>query len=101
MITSNIAMRSPLDSLGFHLPATRRPGHQRPAVPFAELAATIALALSTVVVATVLSVGIARASVADGVIGNEGSVFAIALLLGMLFIGIGGYSILPGDKPKK
>jgi len=70
-------------------------------VAFAELAATLALALSTMVVATVLSVGIARASVADGVVGHELSLFAIALLLGLLFVGIGGYSVLPGDKAKK
>jgi hypothetical protein len=94
-------MRSPLESPGFHPPVTRRFGHEGRTTAFAELAATIALAVSTVVVATVLSVGMARASVADGVIGNEGSVFAIALLLGLLFIGIGGYSILPGDKAKK
>lgn len=94
-------MRSPLDNPGFDPPVMRGLGHERRTTAFAELAATIALAVSTVVVATVLSVGMARASVADGVIGNEGSVFAIALLLGLLFVGIGGYSILPGDKAKK
>ena len=95
------AMCSPLDTLGFHPHAARELGRERRTVAFAELAATIALALSTMVVATVLSVGIARANVVDGVIGNEGSIFAIALLLGLLFVGIGGYSILPGDKVKK
>jgi hypothetical protein len=95
------AMRSPVDNLGFHPPAARKLGRERRTVAFAELAATVALALSTVVVATVLSVGIARANVAEGVIGNEGSLFAIALLLGLLFVGIGGYSILPGDRAKK
>ncbi len=94
-------MRSPRDNLGFHPPAARGPGHERRTAAFAELAASIALALSTVVVATVLSVGIARANVVDGIIGNEGSLFAIALLLGLLFVGFGGYSILPGDKVKK
>ncbi len=94
-------MRSPLDSLGFHPPAARGLGHERRTAAFAELAASIALALSTVVVATVLSVGIARANVVDGIIGNEGSLFAIALLLGLLFVGFGGYSILPGAKVKK
>jgi hypothetical protein len=33
--------------------------------------------------------------VADGVIDNEGGLFAVALLLGLLFIGIGGFSLLP------
>ena len=94
-------MRSPFDSFGFHPPAARALGDERRSAAFAELAATIALALSTVVVAMVVSVGVARANVVDGVIGNEGSLFAIALLLGLLFVGIGGYSILPGDKAKK
>jgi hypothetical protein len=101
MIPLQTAMRSPLVSPGFHPPAAKRLGNQRRTAAFAELAASIALALSTMVVATVLSVGIARANVVDGVIGNEGSLFAIALLLGLLFVGIGGYSILPGDKVKK
>lgn len=101
MMSLQTAMRSPVDSFGFRPPLTRKLGHERRIVAFAQLATTIALALSTVVVATVLSVGIARASVADGVIGNEGSVFAIALLLGLFFVGIGGYSILPGDRAKK
>ena len=53
--------------------------------------------------ATVVTAGIARADVADGVIGNEGSVFAIALLLGLIFIGMGGLTVftLPGNRPKK
>ena len=43
-----------------------------------------------------------RANVVDGVIGNEGSLFGIALLLGLIFIGMGGLSLtLPGHKPKK
>jgi len=68
----------------------------------AALIATAALAVSTIVVATVVSVGIARANVADNVIDSEGSLFALALLLGLLFIGMGGLTILtlPGDKQK-
>jgi hypothetical protein len=42
--------------------------------------------------ATAVSVGIARAGVADGVIGHEGSLFGIALLLGLVFLGIGSLS---------
>ena len=37
----------------------------------------------------------ARAAAADGVIDNEGGLFAVALLLGLIFIGIGGFSLLP------
>jgi hypothetical protein len=64
--------------------------------------------LPIIVVATVVSVGIARADVIGNVIDNEGSLFAVALLLGLLFIGMGGLTILtlpdhltlPGHKSK-
>src|SRR5665647_593448 len=61
----------------------------------AALAISAALAVSTIVSATVVTVGIARANVADGVIDNEGSLFAVALLLGLIFIGIGSFTLLP------
>jgi hypothetical protein len=48
-----------------------------------------------------LSVGVARANVAEGVIGNEGSLFGIALLLGLIFLGLGGLSALAGDKQER
>jgi len=51
----------------------------------------------------VVSVGIARANVVGNVIDNEGSLFTVALLLGLIFIGMGGLTVftLPGHKPKK
>ena len=87
-------MRTPLEQTGF----TPRPERRSPAL--AELLASAALALATIVAATVVSAGIANAGVADGVIGNEGSVFALALLLGLAFIGMGSLT-LPGSRPKK
>jgi hypothetical protein len=56
--------------------------------------ATLGLALSVLVAATVVSIGVARADVATNVIDNEGGLFAIALLLGVLFIGMGGMTVL-------
>jgi hypothetical protein len=54
------------------------------------------------VAATVVSVGIARANVVGNVIDNEGSLFAVALVLGLIFIAIGGLTLtLPGHRPKK
>jgi uncharacterized membrane protein YphA (DoxX/SURF4 family) len=94
-------MRKPIEINGFHAPADHGRGRERRTVAFAELVAGVALALSTMVVATVLSVGVARANVADHVIGHEGSLFGIALLLGLIFIGLGGISALPDDKRKK
>ena len=95
-------MRKHIENPGFSAPARHRLGKERRTVALAELAATAALALSTIIAATVVSVGFARANVVDGVIGNEGSLFGIALLLGLIFIGMGGLSLtLPGHKPKK
>jgi hypothetical protein len=87
-------MRTPLENTGF------TPHTERPVFPVAQLIASAGLALATVVTATVVTVGVARADVADGVIGNEGGVFALALLLGLVFIGMGGLG-LPGGRPKK
>lgn len=101
-------MRTPIDDSGFTEPPEHTLGHERRRVAVASLIAIAALAFATVVVATVVSVGIARANVVDNVIDNEGSLFAVALLLGLLFIGTGGLTILtlpnhlslPGHKSK-
>jgi uncharacterized membrane protein YphA (DoxX/SURF4 family) len=93
-------MRKSFDHTGFTPPAGHSLGTERRTVALAELVTIAALALSTIVVATVVSAGIARASVADGVVGHEGSLFAIALLLGLIFIGIGGLS-MPRRRSKK
>jgi hypothetical protein len=84
-----------IKAAGFAVPAEHALGRERRTVAIAALIATTALAVSTIVAATVVSVGIARAGVADGVVGNEGSVFTVALVLGLIFIGIGGFGILP------
>jgi len=73
-------------------------------VALAQLLATVGLALSTIVAVTVVSIGVARASVAGNVIDNESSVFTVALVLGVvLFIAMGGLTAftLPGHRPKK
>ena len=88
-------MRKPLDNTGFRAPTRHPLGRERRAVVLAELLATVALALSTMIAATVLTVGIARASAVDGVIGHEGSLFGVALLLGLIFIGLGGLAGRP------
>lgn len=87
-------MRTPIDGSGFTTPADRALGNERRNVALAALIASVALAFATVIAATVVSVGIARADVVGNVIDNEGGLFAIALLLGLLFIGMGGLTIL-------
>lgn len=64
----------------------------------AELAAIAALAISTIVAATVVSVGIARADVINGIVEHEGSLFAVALLLGLTLVGIAGLADLRTSK---
>jgi hypothetical protein len=97
----SFAMRNPIDHTGFSAPADRKLGRERRSAALAALIASAGLAAGTVVVATVVTAGIAHAGVADGVIGHEGSLFGIALLLGLIFIGVSGLSVLPGEKPKR
>ena len=79
-----------IESTGFASPADRL-GTVRGSAAVAQLAASIALVLSILVAAT----AVARADVAANVIDNEGSLFAVALLLGLFFIGIGSLTVLP------
>jgi hypothetical protein len=85
-------MRKLVKSSGFAAPNDRPSNGQSRLV---ELAAVAGLAASTVVALTAITVGVAHAGVADGVIGNEGSLFTISLVLGLFFIAIGGLSLLP------
>jgi hypothetical protein len=93
-------MNTPLEGAGFTAPAEHTLGQERSAVAIASLIASTVLALGTIIAATVVSVGIARANAADSVIDNEGSLFAVALLLGLLFIGISGITLLPRRGPR-
>ena len=92
-----------IEAAGFAPPANRALGSEHRTVAVAELVASLALALCTLIAATVVSIGIARADVASNVIDNEGGLFAVALLLGLLFIGMGGLTVLslPHHRYKK
>jgi hypothetical protein len=94
-------MRNLQDHTGFAAPADRKLGGERRTAAVAALIASVGLAVGTIIVATVVTAGIANAGVADGVVGHEGSLFGIALLLGLIFIGMSGLSVLPGDRPKR
>ena len=89
-------MNAAPDNTGFAPPAS---GARRDPV-VAELIASAGLALATIVTAIVVTAGVAHAGVADSVIGNEGGIFAVALLLGIAFIGMGGLT-LSGSRPKR
>jgi hypothetical protein len=79
---------------------TRRAGSERDAacaprhrsVALVELITTAALALSTAVAVTAVSIGIARADAISGVIHGDGEALAIALAIGLLFAAMGGFT---------
>jgi hypothetical protein len=70
-------------------------------VAFVELVTTAALALSTAVAVTAVSIGIARADVAGAVAQGDATPFAIALLIGLLLSGMGGLTaVMAVDHPR-
>lgn len=93
-------MPEPFERSGFAHPTRRELRIERRSGALAGLIATAALAAGTAVAATVVSIGIARASAAGTLLENEGGVFAIALLLGLVFAGMGGLTVwmLPGER---
>jgi hypothetical protein len=92
-------MRKRSKITGFRGPADPAvPGVESRRVILAELATIVGLTIATVIAATAVSVGIARASALDGVIDNDGGLFVIALVLGLVFAAIGGLSLLPGER---
>ena len=89
-------MNSRFEGNGFAAPTERQLGEERSSVAVASLVTSLVLALSTIVAATVVMAGVARASAVDGVIDNEGTLFVVALALGIVaFIGIGSITLLP------
>lgn len=95
-------MNAPFDDNGFS-PRSRKLGRERRTVTLAALIATIGLALATLIAATVVSVGIARAGSITDVIENETGLFVLALAVGILFIAMDGLTMLlrRGQKPRK
>ncbi|MGA9562437.1 MAG: hypothetical protein WBR32_15485 [Pseudolabrys sp.] len=94
-------MHKHVRSTGFTPPPNRLLGSEHRTVAVAELVTSLALALSTIIAATAVSAGIARADVASNVIDNESGLFAIALVLGLLFIGFSGLTMLSLPHPRQ
>jgi hypothetical protein len=70
-------------------------------VALVQLIATVALALSTVVAATAVSIGIARAEAFAALPDAEVVPFAIALLIALLFSAMGGLTaVMADDRPR-
>ena len=70
-------------------------------VALVELITTAALALSTVVAATAVSIGMARADVFGFSTGGDTAPFAIALLIGLLLLATGGLTAIMASGPKR
>ena len=66
-----------------------------------ELLTTAALALSTAVAVTAVSIGIARADVVGAVSNGDSAPFAIALLIGLLFAAMGGITAIMAPAPRR
>ena len=83
------------EDAGFSPSAGRKLGHERRTVAVAQAVTTFGLALCTFVALFIVSIEIARANMAAAqIIDNEGSIFALALVLGLLFVVMGGLSFL-------
>jgi hypothetical protein len=94
-------MNTPFESAGFSAPSDRKLGEERSTVAVASLITSLVLAFSTIVAATVVMAGVARAAAADGVIDNEGTLFVLALLLGLVaFLGIGSITLRRHRDPR-
>ena len=80
------------DRVGFEHPNRLDPFPRRHPAPL-ELIASVALVVSTVVAATVVSIGIARADALGAAPAADGS-FALAVLLGLVLGGWGWLTVL-------
>jgi hypothetical protein len=74
--------------VGFASPVTEKKFSRRRAG--IELVATVALAVSLVIAATAVSIGMARAQALGAVVHNDGRPLAIAMVLGFLIFGAAG-----------
>lgn len=87
-------MRRTTDDTGFAPPPTRPLGRERRSVDIAALLASVGLAAGTLVAASVITAGIARADTLMPVAGQHTSVIAVALVLGLLLAGMGGLTVM-------
>ena len=75
------------------------PRHRSVAV--VELVTTAALALSTAVAVTAVSIGIARADTIGTLAKGDGAPFAIALFIGLLLSAMGGFTAMMARNPSR
>ena len=76
----------------------RPPASKRGSMAFVELITTAALALSTAVAVTAVSIGIARADVAGSAAHEDATAFAVTLLVGFLLSGMSSAIMAAGHR---
>ena len=86
--------------------ASRRESHQPPtserrATAGVALLISAALAVSTAVAATAVSIGIARADVAGVAANGDGASLAVALGIGLLISALGGLTAVAVRRPQR
>jgi hypothetical protein len=86
---------------GIEQEARAASARKRRSIACVELITTAALALSTAVAVTAVSIGIARADVIGAVAKGDGAPFAIALLIGLLLAAMGGFTAIVAGGPRR
>ena len=79
--------------VGFASPVTEQSFSKRRHAGI-ELLATVALAISLVIAATAVSIGMARAQAIGAVSHSDGTPFAIAVFVGLLMAGMGAFTAI-------
>ena len=96
-MSRDLSRRGAFEQASVHTSATK---HR--SIAFVELMTTAALALSTAVAVTAVSIGIARADVVGAVANGDGAPLAIALFIGLLLSGMGGLTaVMAADHRRK
>ena len=77
------------------------PAPRHRSITLVELIITAALALSTAVAVTAVSIGMARADVVGAMTSGDGTPLAIALCLAFLLAAMGGLTVIVAANPRR
>jgi hypothetical protein len=92
------AMTELTGMVGFASPITEQSISKRRRISI-ELLAMVALAVSLMIAATAVSIGVARAATLSAVGGSDGKQIGVALLLGAVLAGMGGLTAIAARGP--